>query len=388
MRRIYLDHAATTPLDPEVLEAMLPYLHDDFGNPSSVHRFGQRARAAIDEARAQVAALIGARDAEIVFTGSGTEADNLAIVGAIRASAARDSGTPRTDLVTSAIEHHAILNSAKGLDRAKHKVTLARVFETGQIDLNNLEAATDDKTALVSLMFANNETGVIQPIPEVVRMARSKGALVHTDAVQGLGKIRIDVGRLDVDLLTASAHKIYGPKGVGALYVRSGTPMTALIHGGSQERNRRAGTENVAAIAGFGKAAELAQSRLSEDSKRIAQLRNRLEAELMAEGQGTVTRNGSFEQRVFSTTSLSFEGVSGEDLLIALDLAGIAVSTGAACAAGSPEPSHVLKAMGLPRERVNGSLRFSLGRGTTPEEIDRTVEAVARAVGRLRKKHG
>lgn len=388
MRRIYLDHAATTPLDPEVLEAMLPYLRDDFGNPSSVHRFGQRARGAIDEARARVAALIGARDAEIVFTGSGTEADNLAVVGAIQASAAEDSGTPRTDLVTSAIEHHAVLNSAKGLDRTKHKVKLARVFETGQIDLNDLVAATDDKTALVSIMFANNETGVIQPIPEVVRMARSKGALVHTDAVQGLGKIRIDVGGLDVDLLTASAHKIYGPKGVGALYVRSGTRMTALIRGGSQERNRRAGTENVAAIVGFGKAAELAHSRLGEDSKGIAELRNRLEAELIAEGRGGVTRNGSDEPRIFSTTSLSFEAVSGEDLLIALDLAGIAVSTGAACAAGSPEPSHVLKAMGLSRERVNSSLRFSLGRGTTPEEIDRTVEAVTRAVERLRKDHG
>ncbi len=384
MPRIYLDHAATTPLDPEVLEAMLPYLRDDFGNPSSVHRFGQRARGAIDEARVKVAALIGARDSEIVFTGSGTEADNLAIAGATQAASHRGEERPRTGLVISAIEHHAILNSAKALDRSKHKVTLARVNETGQVDLHDLDEATNDSTALVSIMFANNETGVMQSILEVSRIARAKGALVHTDAVQGLGKVPIDVGRLDVDLLTASAHKIHGPKGVGALYIRSGTPMTALIRGGSQERNRRAGTENVAAIVGFGKAAELAQFRLSEDPKRIEALRNRLETALIESGPGAVTRNGSPEARICSTTSLSFEGVSGEDLLIALDLAGIAVSTGAACAAGSPEPSHVLKAMGLSRERVNGSLRFSLGRGTTAEEIDRTIEAVNAALHRLR----
>lgn len=365
---------------------MLPYLRDDFGNPSSVHSFGQRARGAIDEARLRVAALIGARDSEIVFTGSGTEADNLAIVGSTRAAAQLGEERPRTGLVISAIEHHAILNSAKALDRSKHKVTLACVNETGQVDLHDLDEATSESTALVSIMFANNETGVMQSIPEVSRIARAKGALVHTDAVQGLGKVPIDVGRLDVDLLTASAHKIHGPKGVGALYVRSGTRMTALIRGGSQERNRRAGTENVAAIVGFGKAAELARSRLSEDPKRIEGLRNQLETALIEDGPGAVTRNGSFDHRISSTTSLSFEGVSGEDLLIALDLAGIAVSTGAACAAGSPEPSHVLKAMGLSRERVNGSLRFSLGRGTTGEEIKRTVEAVTKAVQQLRGK--
>ena len=335
MHRIYLDHAATTPLDPEVLEAMLPYLRDDFGNPSSVHSFGQRARGAIDEARAKVAALIGARDSEIVFTGSGTEADNMAIVGATQPPTLQGEGNARCDLVVSTIEHHAILNSARALDRSKRKVTLARVRETGQVDLNDLDAATSDTTALVSIMFANNETGVVQPIAEVVRIARSKGALVHTDAVQGLGKVPVNVGRLDVDLLTASAHKIYGPKGVGALYVRSGTRMTALIRGGSQERNRRAGTENVAAIVGFGKAAELAQARLSEDPSRIEALRNRLETALIEGAPEGVTRNGSSDHRISSTTSLSFEGVSGEDLLIALDLAGIAVSTGAACAAGS-----------------------------------------------------
>lgn len=386
MRRIYLDHAATTPVDPEVVDAMLPYLRGDFGNPSSLHGFGQRARGAIDEARAKVAALIGARDSEIVFTGSGTEADNMAIIGATLAGAAREEGTERKDLVTSAIEHHAVLRSAKWLPRSEHNVTMARVGESGQIDLEDLEGLVDHATALVSIMFANNETGVIQPIPEVVRIARARGALVHTDAVQGLGKVPIDVRRLDVDLLTASAHKIHGPKGVGALYARSGTRMIALVRGGSQERNRRAGTENVAAIAGFGKAAELAHSRLFDDAKRVAGLRDRLEGALIAAGKGTVVRNGSPESRICSTTSLSFEGVSGEDLLIALDLAGIAVSTGAACAAGSPEPSHVLEAMGLSRDRVSGSLRFSLGRGTTEEEIERAVEAVTEAVERLRKK--
>ena len=385
MKPIYLDHAATTPLDPEVLEAMLPYLRDSYGNPSSVHRLGQRARGAIDEARAQVAALIGARDAEIVFTGSGTEADNMAILGATRAGALSGDEPARTDLVTSAIEHHAVINAAKSLDR-RHTVTFARAGEPGLIDLNEIEAMTNDKTALVSVMFANNETGVIQPIAEVVGIARARGALAHSDAVQGLGKTPLDVLRMGLDLMTISAHKIYGPKGVGALYVRSGTKMTALIRGGSQERNRRAGTENVAGIVGFGKAAQLAQGRLFDDARRIEELRNRLEAGLCEGGQGAVTRNGA-EARICSTSSLSFEGVSGEDLLIALDLEGIAVSTGAACAAGSPEPSHVLKAMGLPRERVNSSLRFSLGRGTRVDEIDRAIAAVKTCAERLRNKN-
>lgn len=364
---------------------MLPYLREDFGNPSSVHTLGQRARGAIDEARARVAALLGARDAEIVFTGSGTEADNMAIVGATLAGAAPVDGPARANVVTSAIEHHAVLNGAKGLSRATHEVTLARVEENGEVDLQDLEQLVDHATALVSIMLANNETGVIQPLGEVVRIAHAKGALVHTDAVQALGKIPLDVRRLEVDLLTASAHKIHGPKGTGALYVRSGTRMAALIRGGSQERNRRAGTENVAGIVGFGKAAEIARVRLLDDGKRIASLRDRLEIGLMEAGRGTVLRNGS-SNRICSTTSLSFEGVPGEDLLIALDLAGICVSTGAACAAGSPEPSHVLKAMGLSRDRVNGSLRFSLGRGTTAEEIDRTIDAVTATAERLRRK--
>ena len=382
MTPVYLDHAATTPLDPEVLAAMMPYLQSEFGNPSSVHGFGQRARGAIDEARAKVAALIGARDSDIVFTGSGTEADNLAIFGVARA-AASEPDSSRTDLVTTAIEHHAILNSAKALDRARHKVSLTGAGTDGRIVLQDIDAAVNERTALVSVMLANNETGVVQPLEEVIRIARAKGALVHTDAVQGLGKMEVDTRRLEVDLLTVSAHKIHGPKGVGALFVRSGTRMSALIRGGSQERNRRAGTENVAAIVGFGRAAELAQERLGEDPARIAKLRDRLETQLLEQGRGATQRNGA-DPRICSTTSISFDGVSGEDLLIALDLAGIAVSTGAACAAGSPEPSHVLKAMGYPRERVNSAIRFSLGRDNTAEEVDRTVEAVTAACSRLR----
>lgn len=385
MTPIYLDHAATTPLDPEVLKAMLPYLSEDFGNPSSVHRFGQRARGAIDEARARVASFIGARDGEIVFTGSGTESDNMAIVGALRAAGGRDDGPIRTDLVTTTIEHHAVLNTARALDPSHYGVAAARVGEDGRVDLNDLEALTTEATALVSVMFANNETGVLQPIDDIARIARVKGALVHTDAVQGLGKVKISAIRLDVDLLTISAHKIHGPKGLGALYVRSGTAMTALIRGGSQERNRRAGTENVAGIVGFGKAAALAQHRRHEDSAHIEGLRDRLEAGLLAKGDGTVSRNGT-GPRVCSTTSLSFDGVSGEDLLIALDLEGIAVSTGAACAAGSPEPSHVLRAMGFSRERVNSAIRFSLGRTNTAGEVDRAIDVVTATARRLRKK--
>ena len=380
-RRIYLDHAATTPLDAEVLDAMLPYLREDFGNPSSVHALGQRARGAIDEARAAIATLIGARDSEIVFTGSGTEADNLAIVGALKAAA--DDDESRSGFVTSAIEHHAVINTARGLDRARHATTFVGVAESGAVDLGEMARNVTPRTALVSLMFANNETGVIQPIAESAKAAHAQGALFHTDAVQALGKLAIDVRALDLDLMSLSAHKIHGPKGVGALYVRGGTKMTALVRGGSQERNRRAGTENVAGIAGFGRAAQIAHSRMSVDVPRIAALRDRLESRLIAEGGGRVKLNGDGAARIATTTSLAFEGASGEDLLIALDLSGIAVSTGAACAAGSPEPSHVLKAMGLPRERVNASLRFSLGRNNTEEEVDRTVAAVMVAYARL-----
>jgi cysteine desulfurase len=374
--RIYLDHNATTPLDPRVLEAMLPLLREGFGNASSLHWFGQQARAALDHARAEVAGLIGANPAEIVFTASGTEADNMAVRGA--AGIARP---PRRGVVYSAVEHHAVMNTAKALAEEGWPVTSARVGADGLVDLDDLAAKVDAQTALVAVMLANNETGVIQPVAEVARLAHARGALVHCDAVQAAGKIPIDVRALDVDLLALSGHKIYAPKGVGVLYVKRGTRLRPWVRGGAQERNRRAGTENVAGIVGMGRAAALAREELAAESPRVAALRDRLEQRLLA--IPAARRNGE-GQRVPNTTNVSFEGIEAESLLMALDLAGIAVSTGAACAAGAVEPSHVLRGMGLPLERVQGSVRFSLGRGTRGEHVDRAAEAVAAAVAKQR----
>jgi len=377
VERIYLDHNATTPLDPRVLEAMLPALRQGFGNASSLHWYGQRARAAVDEARGQVAALIGASPAEIVFTGSGTEADNMALRGLLPTSRAE-----RRRLVYSAIEHHAVTNTAKGLAEEGVGIVSVRATADGAVDLDELRRAIDDQTAVVAVMLANNETGVVQPIAEVVRIARARGARVHCDAVQAAGKIPVDVRHLDVDTLALSAHKLYGPQGVGALYVRRGARLMALVRGGSQERNRRAGTENAAGIAGFGRAAQLAQAELATEAARIGALRDRLEARLLA--VAGCRRNGSLA-RVPNTANLSFDGCEAESLLMALDLAGLAVSTGAACAAGAVEPSHVLRGMGLPPGRVQSSLRFSLGRGTTEAEVDRATLLVEEAVTRQRQ---
>lgn len=376
MQRVYLDCNATTPLDPRVLEAMLPLLRGGFGNASSIHWFGQQARAAVDEARAEVAALVCATPQEIVFTGSGTEADNMALRGV--AWRARE---PRRKIVYAGIEHHAVVNTAKALAEDGWPVECVRSTAGGAVDLNELEDRVDDRTALVAVMLANNETGVIQPVKDVVALARRHGALVHCDAVQAAGKIPVDVRALDVDLLALSAHKIYGPKGVGALYVRRNTRLTALVRGGAQERNRRAGTENVAGIAGLGQAAAIARSELAVDAPRIERLRDRLEARLI--GIPGVQVNGA-GPRVPNTTNLSFAGIEAESLMMALDLMGIAVSTGAACAAGAVEPSHVLRAMGLHPERVQGSLRLSLGRFTTEDDIERGANAIAEAVGRQR----
>jgi cysteine desulfurase len=377
MHRAYLDYNATTPVDPRVLEAMLPFLRDDYGNPSSLHWFGQRARAAVEEARARVAGLVGAEPAEIVFTAGGTESDNMALRGVV-AKAKR----PRTGVVCSAVEHHAVLNAARAMGDEGRSVRIVGVGEGGIVDLDDLAAKVDDETAVASIMLANNETGVIQPVAEAARIARARGALVHCDAVQGAGKVPIDVRALGVDLLTLSAHKLYGPKGVGCLYVRRGTPMAPLVRGGAQERNRRAGTENVAGAVGFGAAAVLARETLAAEALRIGALRDRLEGGLLAipgsfpNGQGP---------RVPNTTNVSFEGVDAEALLIALDLEGVAVSTGAACAAGGLEPSHVLRAMGLPPERVQSSLRVSLGRPTTEADVDHAAEVIAAVVARLRQ---
>ncbi|HET7292202.1 MAG TPA: cysteine desulfurase family protein [Vicinamibacteria bacterium] len=378
MHRIYLDHNATTPLDPRVLEAMLVALRDDFGNPSSLHLYGQRARAALEDARAEVAALLGAGADEIVFTGSGTEADNLALRGLALAS-----HEPRRKIVHTGIEHHAVLNTAKALAAEGLPVEAARAREDGVVDLDDLAARVDARTAVVAVMLANNETGVVQPIAEAVRIARDQGACVHCDAVQAAGKLPLDVRALGVDTLALSAHKLYGPKGIGALWVRRGLKLKALVHGGSQERNRRAGTENVAGIVGFGCAASIARSELGATGARLAALRDELEARLLAIPGARVNGTGP---RVPNTTNVSFDGCEAESLLLALDLSGVAVSTGAACAAGAIEPSHVLRAMGLPLSRVQASLRFSLGRGTTADEVERAAALVAEAVTRQRRR--
>jgi cysteine desulfurase len=380
VERIYLDHNATTPLDARVLEAMVPLLREGFGNASSLHWFGQRARAAVDAARGEVAALIGAAPAEVVFTSGGTEADNLALRGV--AAAARP---PRRKVLYSAVEHHAIVHTARALAEEGVPVAPIRVTADGVLDLADLRQKADEETALVAVMLANNETGLLQPLGEVVRVCHERGILVHCDAVQAAGKVPVDVRALGVDLLALSAHKIYGPQGVGALYVRRGTRMKALLRGGAQERNRRAGTENVAGAAGFGRAAALAAADLSAEAPRLAALRDRLEARLL-EIPGA-RRNGE-GPRVPNTLNVSFEHVEAESLLLALDLQGLAVSTGAACAAGSVEPSHVLRAMGLLPRRVQGSVRFSLGRSSTAEQVDRAAELVAAAVARQRASSG
>jgi cysteine desulfurase len=375
--RVYLDHNATTPVDPRVVDAMLPFLREQYGNPSSLHWFGQRARAAVEEARASVAALVGAEPADVVFTASGSESDNMAVRGV--AARAKE---PRRGVVVSAIEHHAVLNTAKGLREDGVPVAVVRADASGLVDLDDLAAKVDSSTALVSLMLANNETGVVQPVAEAARLAHERGALAHCDAVQAAGKVKVDVRALGVDLLTLSAHKLYGPKGIGCLVVRRGTPMAPLVRGGGQERNRRAGTENVAGIVAFGAAARLAAEGLEAETARVAALRDRLEARLLALPEAE--RNGE-GPRLPNTTNVSFAGAEAEGLLIALDLEGVAVSTGAACAAGAVEPSHVLRAMGFAPERVQSSLRLSLGRSTTRADVDRAADVIAAVLARMRK---
>ena len=375
MERIYLDHNATTPLDPRVFDRMAEVLRVP-GNPSSLHFFGQRARAAVEEARGQVASLIGARPPEVVFTGSGTEADNMALVGILS-----EAGEGRRKLVVSALEHHAVHATARALSASGFVVETCRAGADGLVDLGDLAARVDERTALVAVMLANNETGVVQPVADVVAIARRRGALVHCDGVQAAGKIPVDVGALGVDTLALSAHKFYGPQGVGALYVKRGTRMKALLHGGSQEKNRRAGTENVAGIAGMGLAAEISRADLGVEGERLGRLRDALEAKLL--GLPGACRNGD-GPRVPNTCNVSFEDVEAESLAMALDLAGIAVSTGAACAAGAVEPSHVLRGMGLPLRRIQGSLRLSLGRATTEGDVARTAAAVREALDRHR----
>jgi cysteine desulfurase len=377
--RIYLDHNATTPLDPLVADRVAQAMRDVWGNASSVHHFGQQAKAALDEARGAVAALLGGDASEIVFTAGGTESDNLAIRGA--ADAIEPSG--RKHLVTSAIEHEAVLNTMKALARRGWRVTLVPVDASGIVSIDRMRDAITDDTALVSVMHANNEIGTIQPIADIAALAHERGAVFHTDAVQSAGKIPIDVRALGVDLLTIAGHKFYGPKGTGALWMKRGVRLVSPVTGGKQERSRRAGTENVPALVGLGVAAAVAQKKMAAEAPRLSALRDRLEAGALAKVSST-ERNGAASPRVPNTTNISIDRVEAESLLIGLDLAGIAVSSGSACSSGTLEPSHVLKAMGLPHARTLGSIRFSLGAANTDADIDRVIEALPPIVEKLR----
>ena len=377
--RVYLDHNATTPLDPLVADRMAQAMRDVWGNASSIHHFGQQAKAALDEARGAVGTLIGADASEIVFTAGGTESDNLAIRGA--AEAIEPSG--RKHLVASAIEHEAVLNTMKALARRGWRVTLVPVDAGGVVSIDRMRDAITADTALVSVMHANNEIGTIQPIAEIAAVAHEHGALFHTDAVQSAGKIPIDVRALGVDMLTIAGHKFYGPKGTGALWVKRGVRLVSPVTGGKQERSRRAGTENVPALVGLGVAAELAQQKMAAEAPRLSALRDRLEAGVLAKVSDT-ERNGAASPRVPNTTNISIDRVEAESLLIGLDLAGIAVSSGSACSSGTLEPSHVLKAMGLPHARTLGSIRFSLGAANTEADVDRVIEALPPIVEKLR----
>ena len=378
--RIYFDYNATSPPAPDVVATINRVLGSEFGNASSVHAFGQRAKAILDDARASVARLIDADPSELVLTSGGTEADNLAIRGA--ADALEPTGRRR--ILTTGIEHEAVLNTIKALERRGWTGRALSVAETGVLGEEAFRAAIDRETAIVSVMHANNEVGTIQPIATLAAIAREHGAFVHTDAVQSVGKIPVSVRKLGVDALSLSGHKFGGPKGTGALWIRRGVRLVSSMTGGRQERNRRAGTENVPLLAGLGVAAELARAHMDETARRTAALRDRLEEKILAGVTGTAV-NGDRAARVPNTTNISFDGLEAESLLIALDLEGVAVSTGSACSSGSLEPSHVLRAMGLPSARARNSLRFSLGPATTEQEVDFVAGILPGLVNKLRR---
>ena len=377
--RIYLDHNATTPLDPLVADRTTQAMREVWGNASSVHHFGQQAKAALDEARALVATLLGAEASEIVFTAGGTESDNIAIRGAAEAL----EPTGRRHLITTAIEHEAVLNTMKALAKRGWRVTTLAVDASGIVSPDHLREALTDDTALVSVMHANNEIGTLQPIAELAAIAHERGALFHTDAVQSAGKVPLDVRALGVDLASIAGHKLYGPKGTGALWLKRGVRLLPPMTGGRQERTRRAGTENVPALVGLGVAADQARLKLAGEGKRLGLLRDRLEDGILRTVTGS-QRNGAAAPRVPNTTNISIDRVESESLLIGLDLAGIAVSSGSACSSGTLEPSHVLKAMGLPHGRTLGSIRFSLGASNTDADIDRVIEVLPPLVEKLR----
>lgn len=379
MKRIYFDHSATTPVDEEVLQEMLPYFTEKFGNASSIHSYGRAAKVVLEESREVVADLCRAHANEIYFTGSGTEADNLAILGVIR-----HPGNQGKHIITSKIEHHAVLHPCEQLEKEGYEVTYLPPDEYGMIDPDSVAQAIRKETVLISVMHANNEVGTINPVQEISRIAREREVLFHTDAVQTFGKLSIDLRQLPVDLMTMSGHKIYGPKGVGVLYIRRGVKLKPIMFGGAHEKNRRPGTENIPAIVGLAKAAAICKKNMNADEKKIKSLRDKF-FEKIKDNIPRVRLNGHLEQRLPGLLNLSFEGIEGEALLLSLDLKGVAASSGSACTSGSVDPSHVLRAMGVPPNIAQSSIRFSLGRSNTMEDIDYTVEVLKEIVERLRK---
>lgn len=378
-KRIYVDHSATTPLKREVLDAMLPYLTESFGNASTVYAEGREAKKAINLARGQVAKAIGAQDKEIFFTGSGTEADNWAIRGAALANRAKGN-----HIITSAVEHHAVLHTCMALEKEGFEVTYLPVDEYGMVSPDDVKNAITDKTVLVTIMTANNEIGTVMPVKEIGAITKAAGVIFHTDAVQAIGMMDIDVNEMNVDLLSLTGHKFYGPKGSGALYVRQGTKISSLITGGGQERNRRAGTENVAAIVGLGKAIELATADIKSHTEKLAAMRDRFIDRVLAEIPYT-RLNGHRTERMASNANISFEFIEGESLLLMLDMKGISASSGSACTSGSLDPSHVLLAIGLKHEIAHGSLRVTFGESNTVKDADRIVDELKVIVARLRE---
>jgi len=378
MRRIYLDHAATSPTRPEVVEAMLPYFIDAFGNPSSIYSYGQEARAAVEEARTKVAKLIGARSEEIVFTSGGTEADNYALKGVAYANECKGN-----HIITTTIEHRAVLEVCNFLESRGFKITYLPVDEYGLVAPDDVKRAITDKTILISVMHANNEVGTIEPVEEIGKIAREAEVYFHTDAVQTVGHIPVNVDELKVDLLAISGHKLYGPKGVGALYVRKGTKLVSFMHGGGQERKFRAGTENVPAIVGLGKAVELAGQKMDKEAEELVNLRDKLIKGLVERIDHTHL-NGHPTRRLPNNVNVIVDFVEGESLLLSLDSEGICASTGSACGMASPEPSHVLLALGVPPDQARGSLRFTLGQENTEADVEWVLEVLPGIVARLR----
>lgn len=379
MKNVYMDYSATTPVKKEVLDAMLPYFSEHFGNPSSLYSIAQESNEALEKARGQVASLIGAKANEVFFTAGGSEADNWALEGV--ADALKDKGN---HIITTKIEHHAILHTAEYLEKHGIDVTYLDVDAEGRVNPEDVKNAITDKTVLISIMMVNNEVGTIEPIKEIAEIAHNHGILFHTDAVQALGNVPIDVDNMSIDLMSMSGHKIYGPKGVGALYIRKGTKISNFIHGGAQEMKKRAGTENLAGIVGFGKAAELAKENLESHINRVSELRDYFISEVTSKIPDTIV-NGSMEHRHPGNANISFEYIEGESMLILLDMNGISVSTGSACSSKSLTPSHVLSAMGIPVERIHGTLRFTIGDPTTKEDIDYVIEKLVEIVQKLRE---